>query len=191
MCQRAPTPVLHMRSTVVISGISVVRGLGFFDRYAAHLAPTARPLILEAIAGTWLPAAVVMEHFAAIDALGLTSEEAFDIGAASGKRFGATLWGTLVRVAKAAGADPWIALRSYDRIFGRTIDGGGFVVRELGPKDATIEILSVPFARYAYFRGACRGAHHTLVGFFASAIHVRELPRSSHPNGFVMRISWV
>jgi hypothetical protein len=180
-----------MRSTVVISGVAVARSRGLFDRYVAQLEPHARQPILEAIAGTWLPTAVAMEHFAALDALGLTAEEAFEIGAASGQRFGATLWGTLVRVAKAAGADPWIALRSYDRIFGRTIDGGGFVVTELGPKDATIEILSVPFSRHAYFRGACRGAHATLVRFFAGTTFVRELPRSAHPNGFTMRMSWV
>jgi hypothetical protein len=191
ICQRPPTPVLHMRSTVIVSGVNLLRSRGLFDRYVSHLGHDARQAILEALAGTWLPTPIVMEHFAAIDALGLRPEEAFDIGATSGRRFGTTLWGTLVRVAKAAGADPWIPLRSYDRIFGRAVDGGGFTVRQLGPKEATIELASVPFARHDYFRHAACGAHATLIEFLAERAFVRELPRSSHPNGFVMRASWV
>jgi hypothetical protein len=191
VCQREPSPVLHMRSTVIVSGVNIMRARGLFDRYVAHLETEARRAILEALAGTWLPTAVVMEHFAAIDSLGLTAAEAFDVGASSGQRFGRTLWGTLVRVGKAAGADPWIPLRSYDRIFGRAVHGGGFIVRELGPKEATIELLSVPFVRYAYFRGATCGAHATLVGFLADKAYVREVPRSANVQSFVMRASWV
>ena len=191
VCQHAPTPVRAMRSTVVISGVAIMRARGLFDRYVEHLGPSARPAILEAIAGTWLPVAFALEHFGAIDALGLTSEEAYEIGASSGQRFGATLWGTLVRVAKTAGAEPWLALRSYERIFCRAVDGGGFVVREVGPKEATIELLSVPFARYPYFRGATRGAHSTLVRFFANKAYVREVPGSVHTHGFKMSLSWV
>jgi hypothetical protein len=191
ICQRPSSPLAHLRSTVILSGVSIVRARGLYDRYAAHLEPSVRQAIEEAIAGTWLPTTVAMGHFAAIDSLGLSTDEAFEIGASSGERFGATLWGTLVRVAKASGADPWVALRSYHRIFGRAVDGGAFVVRELGPKDATIELLSVPFSRHAYFRGACRGAHARLFGFLAAKIYVREVPRSAHDNGFIMRISWV
>jgi hypothetical protein len=191
VCQRAPTPVLHMRSTVIVSGVNILRARGLFDRYAAQLSASARAAILEALAGTWLPTPVVMEHFGAIESLGLTPEESFDIGATSGRRFGTTLWGTLVRVARAAGADPWIPLRSYDRIFCRAVDGGGFTVRQLGPKEATIEMFSVPFVRHAYFRHACGGAHATLVEFLAETAYVKEIPRPSYPGTFLMRLSWV
>lgn len=191
ICQRAPRPVLHMRSTVMVSGVAILRARGLLDRYVEHLGPEARRAILEAIAGTWLPMKFVLEHFAAIDALDLTYEEAFEIGASSGKRFGTTLWGTLVRLAKSAGADPWMPLRSYERIFHRAVDGGGFVVREQGPKEATIELLSLPFCRFRYFRGAACGSHATLVGFFTDTAYVREVPGSAHPNGFTMSLSWV
>jgi hypothetical protein len=180
-----------MRSTVMVSGVATLRARGLFDRYVEHLSPEARQAILEAIAGTWLPVQFVLEHFGAIDALGLTNEEAFDIGASSGKRFGTTLWGTLVRLAKTAGADPWLPLRSYERIFPRAVDGGGFVVREHGPKEATIEFLSLPFSKLRYFRGAACGAHATLIGFFADTVYVREVPNTAHPNGFKMSLSWV
>ena len=189
--ERPASPLQHMRSTVVVSGVAIMRDRGLFDRYSARLPAGAREAILGALAGTWLPTAVVTEHFAAIDSLGLSTEQAHAIGASSGARFGKTLWGTLVRVAKAAGADPWVPLRSYERIFGRANDGGGFVVRKFGPKEATIELRSVPFARFAYFRGACCGAHATLIGFLATSSHVREVPRSAHPDGFTMRASWV
>lgn len=191
VCQRAAVPVTHMRSTVIVSGVAVMRARGLFDRYVEHLGPEARQAILEAIAGTWLPVQYVTEHFGAIDALGLTPEEAFDVGASSGKRFGTTLWGTLVRLAKAGGADPWLPMRSYERIFGRAVHGGGFVVRAHGPKEASIELLSLPFCRFRYFRGAACGSHATLIGFFADTVYVREVPGTAHPNGFKMSLSWV
>lgn len=186
-----PRPLEAIRSTIVLSGIAVLRERGLFEGYAARLDPAWTETLLSAIAGQWLPTAAAMAHFGAVDGLDLGSEAAYAIGAASAKRFGATLWGTLVRIATAAGADPWIVLGSYHRMFGRSFRGGGFAVRKLGPKEATIELSSVPVCRYAYFRDALRGAHETLLGFFSSAVVVREEPQSAHADGVTMRASWV
>jgi hypothetical protein len=189
---RRPTPFESIRSTVVISGIAVLRSRGLFDAYAARLVPAARDVIVSSVAGTWLPVDAGMAHFAAIDELDLGPEASYEIGAASGKRFGATVWGTLVRVATAAGgADPWVVLGAYDRLFVRSFQGGGFVVRQLGPKDATVEIQGVPFSRYAYFRNAFRGAHAGPLGLFSTTVYVREVPGTIRTNGFTVRISWV
>ncbi len=191
ICEREPTPVRAMRSTVVVSGVAEMRARGLFDRYVVQLSEEARPAIVDAIAGTWLPMAVALEHFAAVDALGLSAEEAFDIGVTSSQRFGSTLWGTLLRVARTAGADPWVPMRMYERLFHRTFEGGGFVVRKVGPKEAQIDYLSVPLSRFAYFRNATRGTHETILQPLANALTVREVPRSAHAHGFAMRVSWL
>jgi hypothetical protein len=188
---RQPTELRALRSTVVVSGIAVFRARGIFDAYSANLAPEMRDMILTTVAGTWLHSRFALAHFAAVDAIGLTNDEAFDVGATSARRFGQTLWGAVIRMARGAGVDPWTVLGMYDRLWSRSFDGGGFVVTRVGPKEASIDISSMPFARHAYFRNALRGTHHALLSLFAQTLYVREVPRKTHEEGFRMRISWV
>ena len=188
---REPTALKGLRSTVVVSGIAVFRARGIFDSYSANLEPKTREALLTTVAGTWLPVHLALAHFAAVDAIGLTSEQSFDIGATSARRFGETLWGTAVRMTRAAGVDPWNIFAAYDRLWRRSFDGGGFMVARGGPKEAFVEIRSVPFARHAYFRDALRGTHQAVLALFARTLYVREVRGRTHPEGFSMRISWV
>ena len=188
---REPTALKAIRSTVVVSGIAVFKARGIFDAYCANLAPKARDVLLTTVAGSWLPVDLALAHFAAVDGIGLTSEQSFDIGATSARRFGETLWGTAVRMTRAAGVDPWNIFAIYDRLWKRSFDGGGFTVTRGGPKEAFVDIRSVPFARYAYFRDALRGTHQALLGLWARTIYVREVRSRTHADGFSMRISWV
>ena len=192
LCLQPPTPFESIRSTVVVSGIAVLRSRSLFEAYEARLESAMRDVLVSAVAGTWLPVDAGMQHFAALDALDLGADVSYEIGAASGKRFGSTVWGTLVRVAMAAGgANPWVVLSAYDRMFGRGFRGGGFAVWQLGPKEAAVELQGVPFCRYAYFRDAFRGAHSSLLELFSSTVYVREVPDTARPSGFTVRISWV
>ncbi|HEX8789686.1 MAG TPA: hypothetical protein VF765_01955 [Polyangiaceae bacterium] len=186
-----PTPLKALRSTVVASGINVFRVRGLIDAYSKNLDAKSRDILLTTVAGTWLPVDLALAHFAAVDAIGLTSEQSFDIGATSARRFGETLWGTAMRMTRATGIDPWNVLNIYERLWKRSFDGGGFTVTRHGPKEAFVEIRSIPFARHAYFRDALRGAHQSLLALLARTVYVREVPRRTHPEGFTMRISWV
>ena len=187
-----PRPLRALRSTVVVSGIAVFRARGIFDAYSANLAPGAREALLSTVAGTWLPVDLADAHFAAVDALHLGTEQNFDIGATSARRFGETLWGTALKMVRATGAiDPWRIFGPYDRLWNRSFDGGGVVVTRAGPKEAFVEIRAIPFSRYAYFRDALRGTHQSLLSLFAHALYVREVPRRTTHEGFTMRISWV
>jgi len=192
VASREPSPLVGFRSTVVVSGIVTFRQLAIFDAYAANLDATSRAALLSAPVGTWLPVELALAHFAAVDAIGLTTEQCFGIGATSTRRFGETLWGTALRMARAAAVvEPWNVLEMYDRMWRRGFDGGGFVVTRCGPKEALIELRAVPFARHRYFRDAVRGMHHALLSLFARTVYVNEAPRETHPEGFSMRISWV
>ncbi|MGH7297457.1 MAG: hypothetical protein ACRELB_21150 [Polyangiaceae bacterium] len=187
---RESTPLRRVRSTVIISGLSELRARGHYERYLAGLEPAMREAIVAAIAGTWLPVEVATAHFGGVDALGLGADESFDIGAASARRFQQTLWGTLIRVAIAGGADPWLILGAYDRLWARVFDGGGFRVQQIGPKDATIEIRAVPLCRFAYFRDALRGVNTSGLGILARSLYVRELPHRTNATGMCLRASW-
>jgi hypothetical protein len=188
---RRPEPVKRYRSTLLCSGIAVFRERGLFDRYAAELDPETRDTLVNAVAGVWLPASVATSHFAAVDALGLTADEAFEIGEASGKRIQGTVLHALIHMAAGTVATPWSVLNVYERIWPRIFDGGGFTILRAGPKEATLELHALPVARFAYFRNAYRGANSVVLRRFASMLYVREVKRTRVDDGFTLRIAWV
>ena len=183
--------VTRVRSTLICSGQSELRQRGYFDRYVAHLPPDSREDITSVVAGVWLPIAMGMDHFAACEALGLGAAEAFDVGAASGRRIQESLLSTLVRIATGAGATPWTVLDgTYARLWQRIFTGGTLVIGKEGPKDATIALEDVPLARFAYFRNGFRGAIYAGLSLFASKLYVRELVERTTDTRVVFRVAW-
>jgi hypothetical protein len=191
IAQRNAPLVTRVRSTLLCSGIAVFRTRGLFDRYVANLAPAPRDALLGAIAGTWLPIDVAMAHFAAVEALGLSPDEAFAIGASSGERIQKSVLQTLVRLAAGAGANPWTVFFTYPRLWERIFDGGGFAIKRLGPKEAELDIRMLPMSRYAYFRHAFAGANYVGLGLFARKVYVNVLAKRSTDTSCAMRVSWV
>ena len=64
----------QFRSTWLTTSLAALKRRGLLPRYQEQLEPKYRVLIEEAVAGTWLPAAVAVAHYRAIDALGLLPE---------------------------------------------------------------------------------------------------------------------
>lgn len=186
-----PVSLHRVRSTTLCSGISEFRARGIFDRYAAELAPAAREIMLTAVPGVWLSLDIAMAHFAAVDALGLPTEEAFSIGAASGQRSHGSKLQTSMRLAAGALATPWTVFEMLEHIWGRSWDGGAFVATRMGPKDALLELSAMPPCQFAYFRNAFRGAMWRAVTFCAKTVYSSELPSHSNAAGVSIRFSWV
>jgi hypothetical protein len=180
-----------VRSTLICSGLTELRQRGLFDAYVARLSPGPREIILTSVAGLWLPTDVALDHFRAVDALGLSAEQAFEIGAGSGKRIQQSVLSTLVRLAAGAGANPWTVFQNYERLWGRIFDGGTFHIDRHGPKEAVIEYANLPPCRYAYFRNAFRGANDAGLRLFSHALYVRELVGRATDEGMTLRVSWV
>jgi hypothetical protein len=172
------------------AGIAQFRARGLFDRYAAELDPTVREVMLQAVPGVWLPLGAAMAHFAAVDSLGLSEDEGFAIGAASGERSHGANLQTSVRLAAGALGTPWTMFEMLGHIWGRTWDGGGFVVTRIGPKDAVLELHAMPPCQFAYFRHAFRGAVWRAAQYFARSVYATELTHRSRATGFSIRFSW-
>ncbi len=183
--------LVRVRSTLLLSGIRELRGRNLFDAYCENLDPSAREVVLGAIAGEWLPIAIAMAHFEACDALNLSSTEAFEIGQGSGKRIQQSVLHTLVRLAAGAGTTPWTVFENYGRLWRRILDGGQVVVLKCGPKEARIDCHGLPPARFAYFRNAFRGTNHVGLSLFARSLFIRELPQPAGDGSLSYRVSWV
>src|SRR5271169_6286867 len=79
-------PVKAVRSTLVTSGLAILRERQLFDRYLAALPPTRRAAIPGLTAGVWLPTDFMLAHYAAWDSLGLSTDDVRGIGSAIAAR---------------------------------------------------------------------------------------------------------
>ena len=184
-------PVRHARSTVVIGSIASIRESGRFERYAASLVPEHRDELLHAVAGTWIRVEVARSHYSACDSLGLSSEQEVDLGRGIFKRTGDTMFGTVLRLAKGAGATPWTVLPQLQRFWDRGYDGGGVCVQKLGPKEARIELVQCSILESRYFRNAARGLVGSILQLFCTRVYMQELTAVRSAGSVAVRAQWV
>jgi len=189
--RETPTEVTRLRSTLITTSLQSVRARGHLDRYTTLVDAAHRDTILHLVAGVWQPIAVGMAHYAACNALGLTSQEQIAIGREVGERVQGTFLGVVVRSAKAVGMTPWTGLDQATRLWTRLFVGGTVSVHKLGPKEAAVELGHNPLAGIPYFRAAFRGL---LVGgalMFSQKAYASEVPKPGAAGAFAVKLAWV
>jgi hypothetical protein len=182
--------VTQVRSTLIASSFLVLRARGHERAYLRHLPPALHDVVLQSVAGSWMPLDVGMAHYAAANAIGLSMEEQLDIGSDVAVRIQNSLLGTLVRVAKGAGVTPWTGLEHFQRLWDRLLDGGAGAVYRLGPKEARVEMHGVPLVEIPYFRNAWRGMFLGSASLFCAKMYVTEIPRFGSKTSWALRLSW-
>jgi hypothetical protein len=183
--------VLEVRGSLVVSSLQTLRALEYFPRYLERLPASSHEPVLFALAASWLPLEVAMTHYAACDAMGLDDHELDAIGQNVSARIMGTFLGTLLRGSRQVGAAgaPLIALKHYDKLWDRLLQGGACHVRQTGPKDAIIESRGLPMFQYRYFRVAYASLIRGAGLMFAKTFYTRVL-RSSE-SAMTVGISWV
>jgi hypothetical protein len=121
------------------------------DAYFAALPPEHAPRPRELVAGQWLPMSVGLAHYAAIERIGLSAQQARENGRRVARSVQNTYLATLIRTLS-SGVTLWSVLPRLPSFLSRLVDGGACAVYKNGPKDARIEIHGVPVARFAYVR---------------------------------------
>ena len=178
-----------VRSTLLTSSLLVVRERHLLDRYTALVPREHRDAILSTIAGVWLPMAVGMAHYRAMDALGFSPSEQVTIGTEVGDRVHGTFLGTMVKMAASAGATPWSALPQVSKLYGRVFrGGGGAAIFKLGPKEARAELAGVPLASIAYWRAGTRGMFQAGCELFSRKTYVTEIGHTD--DALSLRVAW-
>jgi hypothetical protein len=184
----------HMRGTLIVTSIKLLKELGQYERYLELASPEQRDTIPYALAASWLPMKQVEQHIETCSQLGLHDRQLGDMGAQVGTELFDSVIGTALRMARGAGLDQglWVALKQVDRVLPRLYDGGGCTVLKRGPKDALLEIHGVSLSQQRLFRAM----HHGFIQGVASALSRKAMvlqarPRLSHPNSLATAISWV
>ena len=181
----------ELRSTLVASSLESLRRRNLIDRYRALLAPEYRDVIPSTVAGLWLPMAVGIAHYEAVDRLGFNSEEQAAIGAEVSHKIHDTFLGVVMKMATTAGVTPWTLLPKGNQLYLRLFQGGGGTrVVKLGPKEARADIVGIPILGVPYFRNALRGLYQGAISFFCTKCYVHEVTRTMSPSATTLRISW-
>lgn len=183
-------PVTQVRSTLLSASLLALTKRGLTDRYFDVLPLDLHDTLRTLVAGSWIPVEIAQKHYEALDALGISTNDAMSIGAEVGDRVQASLLGVVTRVAKGAGATPWPAIAAYPRLWERMFKGGDCRVVKLGPKEARFDNVGVPLCRYDYFRNAWRGMAVAALSLLSRKVFVNEVA-SRTSNAFAFRASWV
>lgn len=146
----------HLRGTVLASSLSAIEGLGMRDDYFATLAPEHHDAIRGLVVNDWIPMALALAHYGALETMGLAGEVARDNGRKVADRVQKSYLATLVR-ALGVGITPWSILPRTQSVLDRLLLGSTVAVYKVGPKDARIEMHGIPIARYAYVRSGWSG----------------------------------
>ncbi|HEY8088070.1 MAG TPA: DUF2378 family protein [Polyangiaceae bacterium] len=182
-------PLRAGRSTLLVSAQSVFRVDGTFERYAANLPDDTRDAVLHMVVGDWLPTEVLLAHYRACDALGLSQRQAAEYGRTVLGKTRETWMGTMALVAREAGATPWTLIEQFQRFWDRAYQGGAIRVVKTGPKDARCEVVEVPLCDVAYYRHATLGLIAATLELFTRKAYVSQVPFRS-PGAMTFRMQW-
>ncbi len=138
----------------------------------------------------WLPADIAETHYAACEQLGLDAPAQIALGAEVAERVHGTILSIAVKMAHEAGATPWTVLGQFGRLWGHIWVGGGVGVYKLGPKEARLEIVGWPCAKFTYCRNGILGVTQGLIQLFCRKVYVREVPRLCTSTSLGYRIAW-
>ncbi len=185
-------PVTAVRGTLVVSSQGVMREHGLEERYWAAVDPAHERALREVIAASWVPIEVGLAHYRAMDALGFSRQQAFEIGVKVIQKTNQSFIGTLARSLRITGSvSPLIVLNRADRIVGRLVEGGGVAAYQLGPKEARLEMHDNPLASIAYCIEGWRGLIEGALELVAKRVFVSQKPTPPGADILAYGISWV
>jgi hypothetical protein len=184
-------PLLNVRSTVLRASVEGVRLAGRLDDYKRLVPEQHHPALFESVAGIWLPVDTGLAHYRACEQLGFRASEVMQMGHRTAQRAGESMVGTIIRLAKQAGATPELYFTQFPRLWARAYDGGATPVYKTGPKDCRLDVLSFPLCAIPFYRSALRGWVQGLASLFCTRIYLREGPQPAGPDSVAYLAQWV
>jgi hypothetical protein len=170
--------------------LSTLRFLGLADAYFAQLPVEHHAAIRDLITGMWMPMDLGVAHYAAIERLQLSSEQARENGRRVAQSVQNSYFATLVRTL-GNGVTIWTVLPRLPSFLERLVDGGACAIYKDGPKDARVEIHGVPIARFGYVRLGWAGMFGSTLELVARKVYVRDVSPARTLPVAAFTIAWV
>jgi hypothetical protein len=178
------------RSTWLTSSLRALKSRGRLEEYLRYLPRENHEMVMNSVAGVWLPIEVAVAHYDACDRLQLPPPELMAIGREVHSYAQATVFSLAVKLATGAGTTPWTVFTQFRRLWDRVWIGGGVGVFKLGPKEARIEVIGWPCSRSTYVRHAMRGVVGGMVELFSTKAYVTDLPKFCTQTRLAYRCAW-
>jgi hypothetical protein len=185
-------PPSRYRGSWLRSSMQTLRHRGHFDAYRTHLSESDRFELDALPTAAWIPARILMSHYAACDKLGLKSEELHAMGLETTRLAMGNSFRITSRAASGIGlVTPWAALDQFPKFWTHVADGGVIEVVKVHPKEAHVGLFAFPPARYAYNRYATRGIMEAALELFCQRVFVSNIVPKCNDDTLVFRIAWV
>jgi hypothetical protein len=181
-------PVRSIRSTLISSSLMAVKKRDLTDAYFRLLPEEHHEAIQGLVAGVWVEMPLARAHYAAIDALGLSSDEQVSMGRDVADRIQRSVLATLARMATGAGVTPWTGLAIMPKLWDRLFIGGACGITKIAQKDARVEVVKLSLCEMSYFRHAFAGVLSAGSELFCRNAFVTQLPRRGEVWSF--KLSW-
>ncbi len=185
-----PPIATAVRSTLLVSSMQALRTHGHYDAYVAQLG-SRRLELTSLIAGQWVPIELGFIHYGAADRLGLDPNTIDAIGTDVGDRISKSMWAFVLRVSRETGVTPWIALTRAHRMRQNLWQGSDVAVHKLGPKEARLDWVGLPYASIPYYVTSFSGFLRGIMSLFAQTAYTRVVPQLGSETSISIRISWV
>jgi hypothetical protein len=182
-------PVTQVRSTLISSSVRAITDPALLALYKQSLPAHLHSTVLGAVAGSWLDINVAIDHYRAMDALGLDISDMISIGEKVGHAVRSYLIGAAGQVAPNDDMTPWLILPHTQRTWDRVYVGGDVSIEETGPKQFIRTIYGLPLCAIPYFRHASRGIMRSVVSRWCTKCEVAEL--GATPTTLQWQVSWL
>lgn len=186
--------VIGLKAMLIQSRLKHLRNENLLEDYVARVDPAHRETLLNSLASSWIPVDAALAHYVALDRLELSDTQLARMAEPLGKSTFEVMFAAILRASRNAGADlhVWTGLRQLDRLWNRIYQGGACKVTQVGPKDALLEVIGVPFAHSRSFRSTHCGFLRGTIALTAKACIVKGLAaHDSKSDHYTVSISWV
>ena len=187
----APTPMTHLRGSVLFNSLGVMRARHLEEAYWPALPPETRAAVESLVVQSWVPVELALPHYQVMDTLIRSPEDHRRIGIESSQRLQNSYLKTLVKLLRVSGT--FSVERGLGRlrdVFDRMMRGGTTSVTKTGPKDVEVRVGDVPLVDLPYFRNSLGGWLECSVGLLTHALTVEARP-GPEPATATYHLAWV
>ena len=186
----SPTLMDAMRGTNFVAGWRWLREQGLEARYLSAFSDRDRASVRAVQATEWVPMALVMAHYAALDALELDANQMIEFGASVSRNINGVVLSTIASLAGRVGLSPLVPLKRAAKIFARNFRGGAVGIYQTGTNEARVDVLGAPMATSATHRGTIVGGFLDGARPFASSVRANEMSGQRTATSYAIRLRW-
>jgi hypothetical protein len=179
-----------IRSTVLSSSLSAIDALRLRSAYLAILPKEDHHAMQSLVVGEWVPMPLGISHYSAVDALGLSPEQARENGRRVADHVQKNYLVTMVKML-GLGITPWSILARAQSVLDRLLFGARVALYRTGPKDARVEIHGAQIAKFEYVRGGWAGMIEGGLDLVARKTYCRDVSAANAPSVAAYKVTWV